>query len=232
MGQGYLAWQPIDTKRYKFAAWRVLPGEHRVRKGPSLSYDTPDPDASGYENLDEYYVFFGGPDRYDFKLLGKQEMYIPYNNNRFYTRPVKEVAGPTHANPDALRYELHRVWVVEGKKLADGQHHVQRLPRRRIYVRRGHLVLRFSATAGIKRGGFGSSGHGTMYLVPDLPAAVLGSQFVYDLVLGGYVYGFAFNGEAVQYKITLPTWNPRSRPQPSLRKPSAENVKPPKRVKV
>jgi hypothetical protein len=43
-----------------------------------------------------------------------------------------------------------------------------------------------------------------MYLVPDLPAAVLGSQFVYDLVLGGYVYGFAFNGEAVQYKITPP----------------------------
>jgi len=37
-----------------------------------------------------------------------------------------------------------------------------------------------------------------------LPATVLGSQFVYDLVLGGYVYGFAFNDESVQYKITLP----------------------------
>jgi len=43
-----------------------------------------------------------------------------------------------------------------------------------------------------------------MYLVPDLPATVLGSQFVYDLILGGYVYGFAFNGEPVQYKITPP----------------------------
>ena len=47
-------------------------------------------------------------------------------------------------------------------------------------------------------------GHGTMYLVPDLPAVVLGSQFVYDLILGGYVFGFAFNDEAVQYKITPP----------------------------
>ena len=43
-----------------------------------------------------------------------------------------------------------------------------------------------------------------MYLVPDLPAVVLGSQFVYDLVLGGYVYGFAFNGEPVHYKLTEP----------------------------
>jgi hypothetical protein len=131
VGEGYLTWQPIDTDRYKFAAWRVLPGEHRVRKGPSLSYDTPDPDASGYQNLDEYYVFFGGPDRYEFKLLGKQEMYIPYNNNRLYTRPVKEIVGPSHANPDALRYELHRVWVVEGM-VAPGKHHVA--PRRRLYI--------------------------------------------------------------------------------------------------
>ena len=199
-GQGYLAWQPIDTKRYKFAAWRVLPGEHRVRKGPSLSYDTPDSDASGYQNLDEYYVFFGGPDRYDFKILGKQEMYIPYNNNRFYTRPVKEVAGPTYANPDTLRYELHRVWVVEGK-LADGQHHVA--PRRRIYIDEDTWFAVFSDSWD-QDGRLWKFGHGTMYLVPDLPATVLGSQFVYDLILGGYVYGFAFNGEPVQYKITPP----------------------------
>ena len=43
-----------------------------------------------------------------------------------------------------------------------------------------------------------------MYLVPDLPAVVLGSHFVYDLVLGGYVYSFAFNEEPVQYKVTPP----------------------------
>src|SRR5258706_1695270 len=198
VGEGYLAWQPLDTQRSKFAAWRILPGEHRVRKGPSLSYDTPDPDASGYENLDEYYVFFGGPDRYDFKILGKQEMYIPYNNNRFYTKPVKEVAGPTHANPDALRYELHRVWVVE-QSLADGQHHVAH--RRRLYVDEDTWFAVFSDSWD-QDGRLWKFGHGTMYLVPDLPASVLGSQFVYDLVLGGYVYGFAFNGESAQYKVT------------------------------
>jgi hypothetical protein len=200
VGEGYLAWQPIDTQRYKFAAWRILPGQHRVRKGPSLSYDTPDPDASGYENLDEYYVFFGGPDRYDFKILGKQEMYIPYNNNRFYTRPVKEVTGRDHANPDDLRYELHRVWVVEGK-LADGKHHV--VPRRRLYVDEDTWFAVYSDSWD-EEGRLWKFGHGTMYLAPDLPAVVLGSQFVYDLVLGGYVYGFAFNDEPIQYKITPP----------------------------
>jgi hypothetical protein len=47
-------------------------------------------------------------------------------------------------------------------------------------------------------------GQGTMYLTPDLPAVILGSQFVYDLLLGGYVYGFAFNDEPVHYKVTPP----------------------------
>jgi hypothetical protein len=200
VGEGYLAWQPLDTQRSKFAAWRILPGEHRVRKGPSLSYDTPDPDASGYENLDEYYVFFGGLDRYDFKLLGKREMYIPYNNNRFYTRPVREVAGPRHANPDDLRYELHRVWVVEGT-LASGQHHV--VPRRRLYIDEDTWFAVYSDSWD-EDGRLWKFGQGTMYVVPDLPAVVLGSQFVYDLLLGGYVYGFAFNDEPVQYKITPP----------------------------
>jgi hypothetical protein len=200
VGQGYLTWQPIDTQRNKFAAWRILPGEHRVRKGPSLSYDTPDPDASGYQNLDEYYVFFGGPDRYVFKILGKQEMYIPYNNNRFYTRPVKEVALPKHVNPDSLRYELHRVWLVEGK-LAEGQHHVA--PRRRLYIDEDTWFAVYSDSWD-EEGRLWKFGHGTMYLMPEVPAVILGSQFVYDLVLGGYVYGFAFNDEPVPYKVTPP----------------------------
>jgi hypothetical protein len=199
-GEGYLAWQPINTQRYRFAAWRYLPGERRVRKGPSLSYDTPDPDASGFETLDEYYIFFGGPDRYDFKLIGKKEMYIPYNNNRFYTRPASEVVGPKHANPADLRYELHRVWVVDGT-LAPGKHDV--VPHRRLYIDEDTWLAVYSDSWD-EEGHLWKFGHGTMYLVPDLPAVILGSQFVYDLVLGGYVFGFAFNDEPVQYKLTPP----------------------------
>jgi hypothetical protein len=200
VGEGYLDWQPIDTQRYKFAAWRLLPGEHRVRKGPSISYDTPDPDAQGFESLDEYYIFFGGLDHYDFKLAGKKEMYVPYNNNRFYSRETHEIMGPKHANPDVLRYELHRVWVVDGT-LAPGQHDI--VPRRRLYLDEDTWLALYSDS-------WDDDGHlwkfaeATTYLMPEVPALIIGSQFVYDFDLGGYVYGFAFNDEPTQYKITSP----------------------------
>jgi hypothetical protein len=197
-GQGYLVWQPNDTAKYKFVAWRLLPGQHRVRRGPSLSYDIPDPDASGFENLDEYYIYFGGPDRYDFKLLGKAEMYIPYNNNRLYSRAASEVMGPRYAKPDNLRYELHRVWVVEGT-LAAGKHHI--VPRRRLYFDEDTWLAVYSDSWN-EEGKLWKFGQATMYLMPDIPAVILGSQFVYDLDLGGYVYGFVFKDGS--YRITAP----------------------------
>jgi hypothetical protein len=200
VGEGYLDWQPIDTARFNFAAWRVLPGEHRVRRSPSLSYDTPDPDADGYESLDEYYMFFGGLDHYDFKLLGKKEMYVPYNNNRLYQRPTHEILGPKHANPDDLRYELHRVWVVEGT-LRQGAHDI--VPRRRLYLDEDTWMAVYSDSWN-ENGKLWKFGQATMYLMPDVPAVILGSQFVYDLDLGGYVYAFAFNDEPTQYKVTAP----------------------------
>jgi hypothetical protein len=199
-GEAYLAWQPINIARTKFAAWRYVPGERRVRRGPSLSYDTPDPEASGFQTLDEYYMFFGGPDRYDFKLVGKKEMYIPYNNNGMYLRPVRDVLGPHHAKPDSLRYELHRVWVVDAT-LAPGKRHVA--PHRRLYVDEDTWFVVYSESWD-EDGRLWKFAHATMYLAPDLPAVVLGSQFVYDLILGSYVYGFAFNGDPIQYRVTPP----------------------------
>lgn len=199
-GAGYLAWQPIDIAETKFAAWRYVPGERRVRRGPSLSYDTPDPDASGYQALDEYYVFFGGPDRYDFTLLGKREMFVPYNNNALHARAPREVLGPQHLDPDAVRYELHRVWVVEGK-LRDGENHV--VARRRLYFDEDTWLAVYSDSWD-EDGKLWKFGHGTMYLIPDLPAVIIGSQAVYDLLLGGYVFGFGFSEGSAHYKVTAP----------------------------
>src|SRR5215472_2069738 len=198
VGQAYLDWQPINTALYKFAAWRLLPGERRARRGPSISYDVPDPDASGYQNEDEYYIFFGGLDRYNFRLAGKKDLYVPYNNNRLYHESTSAIMGPKHANPDALRYELHRVWIVEAQ-LAPGQHHVA--PRRRFYLDEDTWFAVYGE-AWDERGNLWKFAHATMYLMPDVPAVILGSQFVYDLDLGGYVFAFAFNGEG--YKVTAP----------------------------
>jgi Protein of unknown function (DUF1329) len=199
-GEGYLNWQPINTRRFNFAAWRLLPGEHRARRAPSISYDVPDPDAEGFVSLDEYYIFFGGLDHYDFKLLGKKEMFVPYNNNRLYGRPVREVLGRAHADPDDLRYELHRVWVVEGT-LAEGQHDI--VARRRLYLDEDTWMAVYSDSWDAQ-GRLWKFGHATIYLMPDVPAVVIGSQFVYDFELGGYCYVFAFNDEASAYRVTQP----------------------------
>ena len=200
VGEGYLNWQPINIRRGNFTAWRLVPGEHRVRKAPGISYDVPDIDSAGFVSLDEYYNFFGGLDHYDFKLIGKKEMYVPYNNNRLYTRPVSEVLGRAHANPDDLRYELHRVWVVDGT-LASGQHDI--VTHRRLYLDEDSWMAVYSDSWD-EAGRLWKFGQATMYLMADVPAIIVGSQFVYDLQLGGYAYGFAFNDEASAYKVTAP----------------------------
>lgn len=200
VGESYLNWQPIDIKRNDFAAWRLVPGEHRVRKAPGISYDVPDIDAAGFLSLDEYYLFFGGLDHYDFKILGKREMYVPYNNNRLYTRPVSEILGREHANPADLRYELHRVWVIDGA-LAPGKHDI--VAHRRLYLDEDTWLAVYS-DGWDEKGKLWKFGQGTMYLMPDVPAVITGSQFDYDFELGGYAYSFAFEAGSQAYKVTPP----------------------------
>jgi Protein of unknown function (DUF1329) len=199
-GRAYLLWQPIDAARDPVAAWQYLPRERRVRRSPALTYDTPTPDGGGIESFDDYYLFSGSPDRYDFRLLGKAEMYVPYNNNRLPLEPVARVAGPQHANPDLVRYELHRVWIVDAT-LAAGKRHLA--PHRRFYVDEDTWFIVY-CDAWDGDGRLWKFSHATMYLAADLPAVVPASQFVYDLIGGGYLLAFCFNDEAVQYKPTQP----------------------------
>jgi hypothetical protein len=177
-----------------------LPGEHRVRKAPGISYDVPDSDAAGFVSLDEYYIFFGGLDRYSFRLLGKKEMYVPYNNNRLNNRPVNAVLGRDHANPDELRYELHRVWVVDGT-LAPGAHDI--VAHRRLYLDEDSWMAVYSDSWD-ETGRLWKFGQASMVLLAEVPAMIVGSQFVYDLLEGGYAFGFAFTGEEGGYKVTAP----------------------------
>ncbi len=197
VGEGYVAWQPLDVGADRFVAWRYLPGEHRARKAPSLSYDTPDPGSSGYEALDEYYLFFGGQDRYVFRILGKKEMFVPYNNNAIAHHPARDAMAPLHANQDALRYELHRVWIVEGT-LAPGAHHVA--PRRRLYIDEDTWMAEY-AESWDEDGRLWKFGQATMMVLPQLPAVIGGSSFFYDLLQGGYCFDFVVS-PAADYVIT------------------------------
>jgi len=197
-GESYLSLQPLNVARDKFAAWQYLPGQRRVRRAPSLSYDTPDPDASGLESFDDYYIFSGGLDRYRYTLLGKQEMYIPYNNNRLLNLAPSEVLSPWIANPNDLRYELHRVWVVDAS-LAPAQRDI--VPHRRLYLDEDTWFAVY-ADAWDREGRLWKFSHASMVMIAELPAVVLGPQFVYDLQYGAYVFDFAFDGAPDGYRVT------------------------------
>jgi len=111
--------------------WELLAGQSRVRKTPELSYDTPNSTADGVANYDETAVFSGSPDEYDWKYLGKQEMLIPYNCQKVPRTSVTEGIQPKFINPDVVRWELHRVWVIEAT-LHPGKRNV--ISRRRLYL--------------------------------------------------------------------------------------------------
>jgi len=104
-------------------AWVYLTGQRRVRKLPNPCCDTPAPATAGVMSFDDLEVFFGRTDRFDWKLVGKRELIIPYNGNKLLV-PGKnaDVLGANHLNPDHMRWELHRVWVVEAT-LRAGQRH-------------------------------------------------------------------------------------------------------------
>jgi hypothetical protein len=199
-GEAYVALQPLNVARDKFTAWQYLPGQRRVRRAPSLSYDTPDPDASGLESFDDYYIFSGGLDRYRYTLLGKREMYVPYNSNRLLNLAPSEVLTPRFANPDDLRFELHRVWVIDAT-LVPGQRHI--VPHRRLYLDEDTWFAVY-ADVWDRDGQLWKFSHGSMVAITELPAVVLGPQFVYDLQYGAYVFDFAFSGAPDGYRVTAP----------------------------
>jgi hypothetical protein len=106
-------------------AWLYNPGQRRVRRAPQVAYDNPGTAADNMRTSDQLDIFNGAPDRYDWKLVGKKEIYVPYNAYRLQDPQVKykDLLTPLHINPEYLRYELHRVWVVDAT-LKAGERHV------------------------------------------------------------------------------------------------------------
>jgi hypothetical protein len=129
-GESLVFRDSIDVKQSR-QAWQYLVGQRRVRRAPTVAYDTPDFVASGANYFDEVLGFLGHVDRFDWKLIGKREMYVPYNNNELVTSSVEGAYSSNHLNPDKVRWELHRVWEVEAT-VASGKRHA--VPKRKFYI--------------------------------------------------------------------------------------------------
>ena len=132
-GDIVLVHETINQTREPRSAWTYNPGQRRVRRAPNIAYDNPGTTSDGLRTADQFDMFNGAVDRYDWKLVGKRELYVPYNAYRVHgdKLPFSDIIKPLHVNPDHLRYELHRVWIVDAT-LKQGASHIYK--RRTFYV--------------------------------------------------------------------------------------------------
>ena len=197
-GESIMEHAPLNAETPR-GLWQYLVGQRRVRKGPSVAYDTPDAVTSGIGLVDEAFLLFGPMDKHEWKLAGKKEIYVPYNGNRAAAAKIPELLQPNHLNPDLMRWELHRVWVVDAA-LAPGKRHV--VPKRRYYIDEDSwrilLIDGWDANGELVRT------HYTLTLLaPDIPALLGITHWGgYDLRTGGYYINLATNDMPIQYKPT------------------------------
>ena len=128
-----LAHETLDQVKEPRSAWVYNAGQRRVRRAPQVAYDNPGTASDGMRTSDQFDMFNGAPDRYNWELAGKREMIVPYNSYQLHSDHVryKDILQPLHINQDLARYETHRVWVVEAR-LKEGASHIY--SRRTFYV--------------------------------------------------------------------------------------------------
>ena len=161
-------------------------------------------------------MYNGSPVLFNWELLGKKELYIPYNAYRLHSEQLtaSDILKRHHINPDHARYELHRVWVVEGTvKVA------RRNPNAHSLAKRGHLYARrvfyvdedswqiAAADNYNHKGQLWRVSEGHMINYYNLPAAWYTMEVYYDLLQKRYlVNGLDNERRAPRFDQTI---NPR-----------------------
>ncbi len=208
-GSQTLIHEPIDQTGEARLAWTYNPGQRRVLRAPEAAYDSPLGTSDGLRTYDTIDLYNGATDKYDWKLLGKKEMLVPYNTYKLASRTLKykDIIQANHLNQDLLRYEMHRVWVVEAT-LKPGERH--------IYAKRVFYVDEDSW--GIL-GADLYDGRGELWRVQeahslqryDVLSAIHVSEVVYDLQARRYVtYGLENEERSARFGLTakLADFNP------------------------
>lgn len=190
----------VNQAMGKTQTWVYITGQRRVRKLPLSCCDTPAPFSAGMASFDEVDLFNEtlSLERFNWKIVGKKEMFIPYNTNK-HLEPdnPKAILSDHFLNPDYIRWELHRVWVVEAS-LKDGQRHTS--PRNLYYVDEDSwtavLADRWDANNQLWR-----SLITLPIAAPDIPAVVNTVWGYYDLLGGTFFINMIMTGKDVQYEV-------------------------------
>ncbi|MEG3768563.1 DUF1329 domain-containing protein [Alteromonas sp. 14N.309.X.WAT.G.H12] len=124
-GDILLVKETVDQVKEPREAWKYNTGRKRLNRVPQIAYDTPGTESDGLRTTDDFDMYNGSPDRYDWTLKGKKEMYVAYNSYALHSDEISydDILKPNHINPDLTRWEKHRVWVVEAN-LKEGLRHI------------------------------------------------------------------------------------------------------------
>lgn len=213
-GEWQMLKDPLNIYKTKRTAYQYLPGLRRVKLAPELDHDTPNLNGGGVETFDDLWIFTGSMERYNWKLIGKKEIYVPYNSYKSNLATVAQFFHPNHPNPDMVRWELHRVWVVEAT-LMPGKRHVYH--KRRIYIDEDSwsavLDERYDAHGKLWKTGW-------TFITPayEYPTPLTTGHFNCDLVTSNYVVnpwiGKADTGQGFAILMDKPFserfWGPQS----------------------
>jgi hypothetical protein len=201
-GSVLLVHETLDQVSEARLAWLYNAGQRRVRRAPQVAYDGPYPASEGQRFADNFDMYNGAQDRYDWKLLGKRELYIPYNSFKLDSPRLKyaNLVQAGHLNPDDTRYELHRVWVVEAN-LKAGERHV--------YAKRVFFIDEDSWQIAIadhydSRGSLWRVGEGHLQPYYNVQVPWLAVETLYDLQNGRYIASGMKNEEsrAIEFGIS------------------------------
>ena len=195
-----LVHETMDQVKEPRRAWQYNPGQRRLRRAPNVAYDNPGTASDGLRTNDQTDTFNGAMDRYTWKLVGKKEMYIPYNSY-LMNNPVakyRDIVGKGHTNQGMARYELHRVWVVDAT-LRQGTRH--QFGKRRFYVDEDSWGI-VAVDNYDQRGDLWRFQEGHVLTAPFVPTATTAPETIYDLKSGRYfVTAMSNEGKITDWEI-------------------------------
>ncbi len=205
-GNVLLVHDTLDQLKEPRMAWVYNAGQRRVRRAPQVAYDGPGTASDGMRTSDNFSMFNGAPDRYDWKLVGKKEVYIPYNSYKLTDPDLKyaDVLKAGHVNPEHTRFELHRVWEVQGN-VKQGQRHIY--AQRNFFMDEDSWMIsladHYDGRGTLWRVGEGHLAHNYVNQIPGYSLETL-----YDLLAGRYIALGMYTEEqsAPQFDFT-PTYN-------------------------
>ncbi len=200
-GEILLVHETLDQSKENRKAWVYNPGQRRVRRAPNVAFDNPGTNADNLRTSDQFDMYNGSPERYDWKLIGKKEMYVPYNSYKLHSDSVKyaDILKKNHINQDLARYELHRVWVVDST-LKPGTSHLY--SRRTLYVDEDSWQI-LAVDCYDSRGKLYRVQEGHVINYYDLPTLWTTLELVMDLSNGRYLALGLQNEEPKSYDFTI-----------------------------